>query len=249
MNDPRPTDNPTLQKSEGWHRKRLGKFTSSMVHVFMGEKGAISKTAITYMATKLMELVSGNAKEIKAYSLTHGNDWELTAKWEVARKYNSEYISEIDFIQHPALSYYGGSPDGLICIKGIDTTPEIKCPVYEEHLKNVLYMQSVETLRKEYPAIYWQIQSNCHLQKTCQGLAVTFSELLHGTDLMYKDLIVPYSEADVTLMLERLGIGWEWMQGAAKTLGIDIQAKYLEYSKPLPKMEPLDPSKAFEYAA
>jgi hypothetical protein len=212
---------------------------SSELAKFMGEKGAINEASKKFLRSKIMELLAGEARDIKAPSLDHGNLWEPFAKQQVANKYQSEYF-EADYIQNSDLIYHGGSPDGLITINGVLTTPEIKCPVWDESLNNRQLLATVEMCKKGYPEIYWQCQSNMHLQKTDQALAVSFHAKL-PLPFVITDLIIPRRTDEIGLMLENMETAYEWMVNEAEPMGIDIPALYAEYAKPVtPAFVPVD---------
>jgi hypothetical protein len=219
------------QRTEQWKRLRYGKLTSGHAYVFMGAKGAINETSKKFLTKKLMELIVGDVREIDAFSLAWGRDWEPFAKQAIANKYNSEYF-EADYIQNPLLPYHGGSPDGIINIKGIDTTAEVKCPVFEEALTNRRLLKSVEDCKKGYPELYWQCQSNMYLQKTPQALAASFHPHV-PVHLHLSDLIIPRNDKDIELMFACMKEAWQWMEAEAKELNIDILGRYAELSQPI----------------
>lgn len=243
------------QRTEQWHRQRLGKFTSSKWHLFLvksktpGEPSAGVKTYITEL---IWELICGHSNEVDTYAMKYGTDWEPFAKNEVRKKYGKMKLDadknmvvdasgqpvwendyyDLEFIQHPTLPYYGGSPDGEISIDGIPTTVEAKCPTGKEHLVNIKLLKDVETCKKDWPEIYCQCQSNMQLQGTKQALPLTFQH--EAGPIMYKDLIIPIDQPLIDEIMPKMAEAWEWMKKEAKTFGIDdIEALYAEYAKPV----------------
>jgi hypothetical protein len=219
----------TPQHSQQWHNLRKGKLTSSQAYLFMGAKGIKNGTSERYINKKVMEIVTGESTpEIKAYQLTWGTDWENFVKQHLANKYQAEYF-EAEFIQHPDLCYFGGSSDGELTISGIRTTPEIKCPVFEEAIANRKLLQSVEVCRAKWPEIYWQCVGNMILQGNKQALAVSFHHQL-PEPYTCTELIIPYDEADANLLLANLALAYEWLKEECKPYGIDIEARYREFA-------------------
>jgi hypothetical protein len=237
----------TPQRSEQWFRLRLGKFTSGHAYIFMpnsktaGEPNAGAKTFITQ---KLWELVCGHHKEIKAWQLEHGNQWEPYAKKMVQDKYKSEYF-DCEMVQNTILPYHCGSPDGIIEINGMDMTAETKCPVGEEHLNNIrIFKGGAERVKKDYPELYWQCQSNMYLQNTKMAIAVSFQP--EAEALMYADIMLPRNDEDIALMISKMAEGWEWMNKEAAEYGIDILAKYEDFKKPV-GLQPITDEQAFNH--
>ena len=224
--------NEIRQRSEMWHRLRLGKFTSSKWHLFTVKskvQGEPSAGVKSYILELLWQLQCGHHEGLETWQMRFGNEWEPFAKKEIEKRYNSEYFDD-EFIQHPVFPYYGGSADGFIMIGNIATTPEIKCPTGKEQLINYRLLKDVETCKNGWPEIYGQVQSNMYLQETTQALAVSFQH--EGGHLMYKDLIIPRDELYISDVLTKMAEAWDWMQKEATELGIDILAKYKELATP-----------------
>lgn len=226
--------NEVIQRIEQWHRIRLGKMTSSKWHLFDVKNSADDSPSVgvkTYIRKLLWQLITGHDEgEMNVYALKFGTEWEPFAAKEVEKRYNSEYFID-EFIQHPTLPYYGGSADGFITITGIDTTTELKCPTGDEHLQNIKLLKDIDTCKKEWPEIYAQCQSNMNLQGTKMALAVSFQH--EAGDIMYKDLMLPRNDEYIAEKMAKMANAWEYMQKEAKEYGIDILAKYAEYSQPV----------------
>jgi len=241
------------QRSEQWKKLRLGKFTSSKWHLFTVNSkvpGEPSAGVKTYILELLWELISGHSNEVDTYSMKYGTEWEPFAKNEVRKRYGKMVLDadknivvdannqpiwdnnfyDLEFIQHPTLPYYGGSPDGEMNINGIPTTIETKCPTGKEHLVNIKLLKDIETCKKQWPEIYGQCQSNMQLQGTTQALPVSFQHEA-GNDLCYKDLIIPIDQPYIDMVMDKMAEAWEWMKKEAEIFGVDILAKYAEYAK------------------
>ena len=211
---------------------RLGKFTSSKWYLFDVQKETQVEPSAgvkTYITELLWELICGHSNEVNVWKMRHGIKWEPFAKKEVEKRYGTEFYDD-EFIQHPDLPYYGGSPDGYIVINGIETTPEIKCPTGKEHLINIKLLKDVESCKKGWPEIYGQCQSNMYLQKTTFALPVSYQP--EAGEIAYKDLMIPRNDEYIESKLLKMAEAWVWMNQEAKIYGIDILAKYAEYSKP-----------------
>ena len=243
-----------LQKSPEWYRKRYGRFTSSMAYVFIPQsktEGEPNAAAKTYIMGLLWELLTGEHKEIKAQSLTWGNDYEPYAKLAVQERYMSKFY-DCGLIIDTNYPYRAGSPDGSIDINGMEYTVENKCPVGVEHLVNIKLFKSLEAVKKSYPELYWQCMQNMYLMNTKVALAASFHH--QAGELSYADIHIPYNEVDMKLLIERQSEAWQWMQQQAKIFGIDILAKYAEYAQPTqnqgtPLMTPSQEAEHFGTAA
>jgi len=230
-------NNYTPQQTQEWYDIRMARLTSSEIHKLMGVKGLaanapLQDTAITWLYEKLSELTTGFSKEIKAASLEWGNVTEPLAKQALVNKHQVR-MWESEFIQHPDRFYYGGSPDGYITINGLKHTVEIKCPYNTaEHYKNITLSASAETMRSKYPELYWQLQSNMHLQDTKISIFVTYDHRIKvNPENIYHEAYLQRNDADISLMLSQLDKAWAHYQEMGKSFNIDIQ----QFLKPIKK--------------
>ena len=114
------------QKSDEWHRQRLGKFTASKFADLLGagrkKDEAWSLTAKTYIREVLAEILTG---QWVAFSNT-AMEWGIEHEDEAIKFYEDLVGYKVErngFIElNP---FVGGSPDGLINDDGII---EVKCP-------------------------------------------------------------------------------------------------------------------------
>lgn len=246
------------QGSALWMDERCGKFTSSDIHKLMiggtrpmteqeledrpkNEKGKListrttvdiefGDTALTYIKHKIGEIKSGEVPIIENYALAWGREQEPYAAVQHARSLNVDLI-ECGFIQHKNLSYYGGSPDRKFILKGVNACAEYKCPVvYENHYSHC-DIDSVEKLKKEYPEIYWQIQSNILLTDSSFCDFISFQPKLKSLFVFR----VPRIDEDIKLMLSRIVSARSKLLELAEKYGVVIP----EEKKTIPSLSPV----------
>ena len=222
----------TPQQTQAWFDARMAKFTSSEIWKLMGVKSLtpdapLSETAKTWVIKKFKELTTGYADEIKASALEWGKTTEPLAKQELVNRHQVR-MRESEFIQHPTMFYFGGSPDGSMDINGLKHTVEIKCP-YDtaEHYKNILLSTDAATMRKEYPELYWQMQSNMYLQDTKIAIFVTYDHRIKvNPENIYFEAYLERNDADIALMLMQLEKAWKYYQEIGFSFNVDV-AEYL----------------------
>lgn len=121
------------QRSAEWFAERCGKVTASKIADVMArtQKGWGASRA-NYAAQLICERLTGTVEQ--AYSnaaMQWGTDWEPAAR-EAYGLHVGEFVDEVGFVRHPALSEdAGASPDGLV---GDDGQVEIKCPNSATHI-------------------------------------------------------------------------------------------------------------------
>lgn len=125
------------QGSEEWLAARLGHVTASRVSDVMakGRGGAPSKVREKYMAEIITERLTG--KGVDAYTndaMQHGTDTEAEARsaYELIADVD---VTEVGFVKHPEIDWFGASPDGLVGDRGL---VEIKCPNTHTHIATLL---------------------------------------------------------------------------------------------------------------
>ena len=148
-----------LQRTETWHKQRLGKFTASNIHKLMGEPrskaareaGQWTDGAMTYIMEKASEIISGISPEVSSKSMEWGEIHEADAI-EYYELEHRAFVEAVGFVK--INNHSGGSPDGLVGANGMI---EVKCPYNTvNHLNNFLF-EDLKSHKKEY---YWQIQMN-----------------------------------------------------------------------------------------
>lgn len=144
----------TEQGSELWYKVRLGKFTSSRAADWVCKRGELTGTALTYIAKKAAELVTGREQDTyESEEMIWGKEHEPEARRLYAEKTGLD-VRECGFVLVD--EWFGGSPDGLVEPEGI---LEIKCPNSDTHIKNMT-CESADDLKKLNPKAFYQIQSN-----------------------------------------------------------------------------------------
>ena len=111
----------SVKQNTAWDTARLGKFTGSRLgDLFVQpktksaqESGEWSKTAETYILSKVMEIVTGQAQDgASGAAIDHGNEWEETALLELQKAIG---CSDEKINLRPGFklfnSYSGASPD------------------------------------------------------------------------------------------------------------------------------------------
>lgn len=147
------------QQSEEWFRARLGVATASCFDKIITPKTAeISKSAETYAATLVGEMVTGqNEEKFQSYWMERGAIMEADARSQY------EAITELTldrggFVTNDAMTW-GASPDvrvldGSRIIGGA----EIKCPMPSVHIANLKRMRNHGVIDPSYiPQVQGQI--------------------------------------------------------------------------------------------
>ena len=157
------------QRSDNWHEIRRGRFTSSETHKlftpsrskeFAAEHEGFGATAVTYIETKAMEIVTGEdlSSDIDSlYSVKWGNTFERAAREFYELMYNDK-VEICGFYPHGDNA--GGSVDFKSRLVGVG---EIKCPSSRSvHASYLLNIPSFEYLRQVNESYYTQLQCNMH---------------------------------------------------------------------------------------
>ena len=124
------------QGSEEWLEIRLGKVTASRVSdvIKNGRGGAVSKTAESYMAELIAEILTGESKPFfENEAMKWGTETEPQARSMYEIKNDFVDVKEVAFVEHN--EFIGISPDGLI---GEDGLLEIKAPNTTTQIKRAL---------------------------------------------------------------------------------------------------------------
>lgn len=138
------------QRDPEWFAARAGRFTASRFADLMATtKSGPSTSRKNLIVQVAIERITGTTEDSYTNAaMQRGIDLEPEARmmYELT---TGNIVEEVDFIQHPSLSFVGVSPDGLI---GDDGMMEIKCPsAMSKHL---------DALRNGAHAVEykWQIQ-------------------------------------------------------------------------------------------
>ena len=126
------------QGTAEWLEERLGMITGSKICEIMGTKARRER----YLGEVVVQILTGEYKEISAPSLDWGNEHEPAAK----AIYNMEFgpVQDVGFVTSDRFPRFGCSPDGLVADDGMI---QIKCP------KNSINHMLVQ-IRSEIPKDY-----------------------------------------------------------------------------------------------
>ena len=126
----------TEQRTNEWFAARLGKVTASRIaDVTAKTKTGWGAGRKNYMAELVAERLTGTRNEgFTNAAMQWGTDTEpdAVAAYEF---YQCATVEPVGFVDHPAISMTGASPDGLV---GDDGLIEIKCPNTSTHLDTIL---------------------------------------------------------------------------------------------------------------
>lgn len=153
--------------SEEWHRARLGKFTSSEIHLlFTGQ-------AISYIRRKVGEEMTGKSSkgEIDTEATRWGSFHEAEALTKFGQCQGHEFLVVQQLICDPDNGKFGGTPDGLIVTRestdGTEyevETVEVKCPFTFEQYLLLFECENGVDLKSSKMEYYWQVldqMDNC----------------------------------------------------------------------------------------
>jgi putative phage-type endonuclease len=124
------------QRSPEWFAARAGKVTASRIADLMAKtKSGYSTSRANYRAQLICERLTGTVEPSYCNpAMQHGIDTEAEAR-EAYRQHMLCTVEEIAFVDHPAITMAGASPDGLIADDGM---VEIKCPITATHIDTLL---------------------------------------------------------------------------------------------------------------
>ena len=183
-----------IQGSEEWLNARIGKVTASKVADIMAKtRSGYSASRKNYMAELLCQRLTGKREEgFTNAAMQRGTEMEPIAR----SRYEVEtgvMVDEVGLIEHPTISDFAASPDGLV---GDDGLVEIKCPNTATHIE---FLQS-----GKIPAKY---QSQMLAQMICTGRKwcdfVSFDDRL-PEHLAYKCIRFELDEDAAGVMVEEV---------------------------------------------
>ena len=125
-----------IQGTDEWKAIRCGNATASRIADIVAKtKTGYSTSRANYCAQLVVERLTGNVAE--SYS-NEAMKWGTATEPEARDAYCFHAdvdVTEIGFVEHPAISMAGASPDGLIGDVGL---VEIKCPISATHINTLL---------------------------------------------------------------------------------------------------------------
>lgn len=139
------------QDRDAWLAKRVGHVTASNLHKVVRRtlKGEPYAYFHDYRAEVMLERLTGRAVD---HFTSPAMDRGTLLEPEAALAYEMETGAKLafsDFVPHPAIEWFGASPDRLV---GSDGLLEIKCPGPKNHFDFLM----TGIVPVEY---YWQVQA------------------------------------------------------------------------------------------
>lgn len=160
----------SVKQNTAWDMARLGKFTGSrLADLFVQPKtkaaqeaGEWSKTAESYIISKVMEMVTMiPADSAHGAAIDHGNEWEETALRTLQMEIGSpEEKTNLQPGFKLFNSYSGASPDAFMELNGTKVGVEMKCPFNSVNHFHHSKVKSEADLKVVNPDYYWQVQMN-----------------------------------------------------------------------------------------
>jgi hypothetical protein len=199
------------QNTPEWYQIRLGRFTSSEIWKLIvepkskadQEAGKLSETAMTYVAEKVAEVMTGQAKQQGyAFPLVWGIEKEPEAV---------EYFEKVTGLETTSVGFYpysdeaGGSPDREI---GENEILEIKCPYDSAKQLQYLMLTDWNDLKRDFREYYWQCQANMLFASKMICHFVTFDPRMIEDKHKMTHLIIPANEEDQNLLVKKLQIAF-----------------------------------------
>lgn len=145
------------QRSPEWFAARCGKVTASRLYDVMARtKSGYAASRQNYMAELICQRLTGKPEEgFTNAAMMRGTELEPVAREMYALNEFAAVISEVGLIDHPTITGFAASPDGIVNDDGLI---EIKCPNTWTHL---------QTLKTGVPKYQYLLQM--HAQMMCTG--------------------------------------------------------------------------------
>lgn len=118
------------QGTEAWLAERLGHVTGSRVSDALAKKGTATRE--NYLWQLVAERLTGQVQESFSpnAAMIRGTEQEPIAR-AAYEAHTGHFVAQTGFVKHPAIEWFGASPDGLV---GDDGLVEIKNPNSATHL-------------------------------------------------------------------------------------------------------------------
>lgn len=188
------------QGTPEWYAVRLGKITGSRISDMMaqGKGGAPSASRANYAAELVCERMTGmnTPSGFSSYDTDRGNELEPFARAAYCER-TEVLVEQIGFFDHPAIPWFGVSPDGFV---DDDGTVEIKCPNAANHIATIIagkppskylpqmqagllvtgrkwcdYISFHPDLPEHLRCIVYRINADAEYQKTVEDAVVAFN--------------------------------------------------------------------------
>lgn len=190
------------QRSDAWYQARLGKVTASrLADVMARTKSGYAASRQNYMAELICQRLTGKLEGgYSSTAMQRGTELEQVAREMYALNEFDADITEVGLIDHPVISGFAASPDGLVNDDGLI---EIKCPNTWTHL---------QTLKTGEPKRQYLLQM--HAQMMCTGRKwcdfVSYDDRLPSelayfkTRIHFDEALAKEIESDVSSFLAEL---------------------------------------------
>lgn len=139
------------QRSEAWFQRRIGRVTASRVaDVVARTRTGYAASRANYMAQLVCERLTGKPTEqFSNAAMEWGVEQEAAARDAYSARVG-ELVTEVGFIDHPAIPMAGASPDGIVGAGIV----EIKCPSTATHIE---YLFDRDPPQKYFYQMQWQM--------------------------------------------------------------------------------------------
>lgn len=129
--------NSAEQRTDSWYAQRLGFCTGSRVNDALAKKG--SATRENYLWQLVAERLTGISQDNfqPTAAMIRGTEQEPISK-AAYEATTGRFVTDVGFVKHPTIQWFGASPDGLIDDDGV---LEMKNPNSATHLQ---YLKSGE---------------------------------------------------------------------------------------------------------
>jgi putative phage-type endonuclease len=198
------------QGSLEWLQLRAGKVTASRVADILAKtKTGASASRQNYLIELALQRVTGVIEaSFSNDAMKWGTETEPQARVAYEVK-TGNFVDQVPFIEHPAIDWFGCSPDGLVGTKGL---MEIKCPNSNTHWNTI---KSGEPAQKYI--IQMQTQMACTGTEWCDFVSFD-PRMPERSQLFIKrverdDKYIAEIEAEVQKFLEEVSVEVQLMKG------------------------------------
>lgn len=164
-----------IQGSDAWHQLRLGCVTGSRVADVLAKiKSGEAASRADYRTDLVLERLTGKPTDFFTNTaMQWGTEQEPFARIKYEETFDL-FVKEVPFVKHPAIEWFGISPDGLVGDEGL---LEVKSPNSKTHIK---YLNDGKPPAKYIPQMMAQMA--CTGRKWCDFVSFD-PRLPSGLDL------------------------------------------------------------------
>ena len=199
------------QGTSEWLQLRLGKVTASRVADIMAKtKTGVSASRNNYLIELALQRVTGAVEQgYTNDAMAWGTATEPQARVAYEVK-TGNFVDQIAFVDHPMISWFGASPDGLVNDDGL---VEIKCPNSATHWS---YIKDDGPPGKYY--IQMQAQMACTGRSWCDFVSfdprMPERSRLFIKRVMREDDYIAEMEAEIKKFLDEVAVEVNLMKGS-----------------------------------